>query len=272
MLAAAEPIAGDGGVLEVVLGLGVALVFAGVLVRALARRAGAIRRRSRSVAARTAAKPMHAAARVTADARGSPIDPPEPAVTRGTVLVDVCEPESRRLADDSLTPLAHTLGESRRLHAAEQRVAAELAGLDGQFWLVERDVAVGARRIPFLVLGATGVFAICPTDGSWTLGDLAVMSGHADHVRRQLPGYEGPVRGAVCLAFDDMRPRMWFGGESQQGRGGWLLGVDWLLPWMFGFGPEHGLGHGDVRHLHEAAGPVWSRRSSARLPVIARFG
>jgi len=69
-----------------------------------------------------------------------------------------------------------------------------------------------------------------------------------------------------------MRPRMWFGGESQQGRGGWLLGVDWLLPWMVGFGPERGLGHGDVRHLHEAAGPVWSRRSSARLPVIARFG
>lgn len=272
MLAALEPIAGDGGVLEVVPGLGVALVFAGVLVRALAARARAIRQRSRPVAARTAAKSMPAAARVKADARRSPIHPPDAAATRGTVLVDVCEPESRRLPDDSLAPLAHTLDESRRLHAAGQRVAAELTGLDGQFWLVERDVAVGARRIPFLVLGATGVYAVCPTDGSWTLGDLAVMSGLADHVRLQLPGYEGQVRAAVCLAFDDVRPRMWFGGESQQGRGGWLLGVDWLLPWMFGFGPEHGLGHGEVSRLHEAAGPVWSRRSSARLPVITRFG
>ena len=68
------------------------------------------------------------------------------------------EPESVRLSRASLECLGRTLDESRRLHVAENRVAEELAALPEDSWLVERDVHIGVRRIPFLVIGATGVF------------------------------------------------------------------------------------------------------------------
>ena len=151
-------------------------------------------------------------------------------------------------------------------------MAVELAALPEGFWLVERNVQLGVRRIPFLVMGATGVFAICPTDGAWTLHDLHVLSELADRVRRQLPGYEGLVHAAVCLAFDEMKPRSWFGGEGERGRGGWVLGLDWLRSWMINFVPQHGLRDGDIRHLDEASGPFWDRRSTARLPGIRNLG
>jgi len=69
-----------------------------------------------------------------------------------------------------------------------------------------------------------------------------------------------------------MKPRAWFGGEPQRGRGGWVLGAARLQAWMFGFGPEHGMRNGDVRQLDEASGPFWNRRSSARLPATRSFG
>jgi hypothetical protein len=270
MLATAESIAAGDGALEVVLGLGVVLTFAGVLLRAVATRVS----RSRVGAAVTArldaaGMPAAGAPMSTHRQEACQLEAPMPALVE---LAAICEPEARRLSDECLAPLARTLDSSRRLLAAEERVAAALAELPVSFWLVERNVLVGSRRIPFLALGATGVFALCPSDGAWTIDDLAVMSDVAGHVRQQLPGYAGPVLGAVCLAFDDLRPRTWFGGETQQGRGGWLLGLDWLLPWMFSFGPEHGLRNGDVRCLDEASGPSLNRRSTARLPATRNFG
>jgi hypothetical protein len=83
---------------------------------------------------------------------------------------------------------------------------------------------IGTRRIPVLVAGATGVYVICATDGAWTLHDLHALSDVADDVHGQLPGYDGPVRAAVCLAYDEMNPRSWFGGELQHGQGGWVMG------------------------------------------------
>ena len=124
------------------------------------------------------------------------------------------------------------------------------------FWLVERNVGVDGRRIPFLVIGATGVFLICASDGAWTLDDLHVMSELGDQVGKRMPGYDGEPHAAVCLAFDEMKPRTWFGGEEVRGHGGWVLGVDWLQRWIFGFGPEYGLRNGDVRALDEAVRPV----------------
>ena len=179
---------------------------------------------------------------------------------------------SARLSRASLERLGRTLDESRRLHAAENRVAEELAALPETSWLVERDVHIGARRIPFLVIGATGVFAIGPTDGAWNLRDLRVLSELGEHVRRQLPGYDGPVHAAVCMAFDEMKPRAWYGGQDEHGRGGWVLGLDWLHSWMLSFGPEHGFRAGDIRRLDEASGPFWDRRSTARLPTTRNIG
>jgi hypothetical protein len=80
-----------------------------------------------------------------------------------------------------------------------------------------------------------------------------------------LPGYDGQPHAAVCLAFDEMKPRTWFGGEELRGHGRWVLGVDWLQRWIFGIGPEYGLRNGDVRALDEASGPFWDRCSTARL-------
>ena len=275
MLATVESIAAGDGALEVVLGLGVVLTFSGVLLRAIATRVS----RSRvgaAVTARLDAAAMPTAGATTAGAPASShpgkagqLDAPMRALVE---LSDICEPEARRLSDECLAPLAHTLDSSRRLLAAEERVAAVLAELPVSFWLVERNVFVGSRRIPFLALGATGVFALCPSDGAWTIDDLAVTSDVAGRVREQLPGYAGPVLGAVCLAFDDLSPRTWFGGEPQQGRGGWLLGLDWLLPWMFGFEPEDGLRRGDIHRLHETSGPSWNRCRTARLPAARHRG
>jgi hypothetical protein len=79
----------------------------------------------------------------------------------------------------SLRSLARS-NKGRRLGAAEARIAWELAALPEGFWLVERDVRVDGRRIPFVVIGATGVFLICASYGAWTLDDLHVMSELGD--------------------------------------------------------------------------------------------
>lgn len=113
---------------------------------------------------------------------------------------------------------------------------------------------------------------ICATDGPWTLHDLDVLPEVGDDVRRQLPGNEGPVHAAACLAFDEMKPRAWFGGQGERGHGGWVFGLDWLRRWMFSFGPEHGLRNGDIRRLDEASCPFWDRRSTARLPATRNVG
>ena len=266
---ATQSIAGDDGALEVVLGLGVMLTFTGVLLRALTGRVS----RSRlgmAVTARldAAARPSEASAPAQPQATGQLEHPPAALVE----LAAICEPAARRLSDECLAPLARTLDDSRRLLAAEERVAAALTELPNSFWLVERNVFVGSRRIPFLALGATGVFALSPSDGQWTVEDLADWSDVAARLGAQLPGYAGPVLGAVCLAFDDLAPRTWHGAGELQGRGGWLLGLEWLLPWLFSFEPDDGLRRGDVRRLDEISGPSWNRCRTPRLPAARNHG
>jgi hypothetical protein len=267
MLVASEPITGADTPVDVIVGLGVLLVFAGIVVRAIAARwpsrgractePGPERRGSRPASCTT--------------------EPPEQhledlASRRGEPVAEAPEPELFRLTAKTLAPLARLLDKGRRLGAAEDRIARELAALPDGFWLVERNVLVDGRRIPLLVIGATGAFLICASDGAWTLQDLHVMSELGDQLRQQLPGYDGQPHAAVCLAFDEMKPRAWFGGEELRGHGGWVLGVDWLQRWIFGFGSEQGLGNGDIRRLDDASGPFWNRRSTARLPATPNFG
>ena len=267
MFAAAEPITGADAPLQVILGLGVLLAFVGIVFRALAERWPSRRQRhSQPDRPRGAARPgTHVA---------PPPGPcaPEAASQWHETADEAPEPELARLRPETLAPLACVLDKGRRLSAAEDRVAEELDALPHGFWLVERGALVNGRRIPFLVVGATGVFLVCPSDGAWTLHDLEIMSELADEVRERLPGYDGQPHAAVCLAFDAMKPRAWFGGQQLRGRGGWVLGADWLQRWIFAFGPEHGLRNGDIRRLDEASGPLWERRSTARLPASANHG
>jgi hypothetical protein len=267
MFAAAEPITGADAPLEVIVGLGVLLAFVGIVVRAFAARSPNRRHRNEE------SDPKCGSARPAARVTRPPDSCAQEAADRwhGTAG-EAPEPELARLRPETLAPLAGVLDKGRRLSAAEDRVAGELDALPHSFWLVERGALVDGRRIPFLVVGATGVFLVCPSDGAWTLHDLEIMSELADEVRRRLPGYDGEPHAAVCLAFDAMEPREWFGGERLRGRGGWVLGADWLQRWIIAFGPEHGLRSGDIRRLDEASGPLWERRSTARLPANANHG
>jgi hypothetical protein len=264
MLVASDPVIGADTPLDVSFGLCGLLVFTGVLVRALAAR-WITRGRACGPQRRASTRALSVTERPAIEVEGRASRPREP-------IAEAPEPELTRWTSETLGPLARILDKGRRLGAAEDRIARELCALPDGFWLVERNVLVDDRRIPFLVLGATGVFLICPSDGAWTLHDLRVMSALGERVRQRLPGYAGEPHAAVCLAFDEMAPRAWFGGEQLRGHGGWVLGVDWLQTWIFGFGPEHGLGNGDVRRLHEASGPFWERRSTARLPATRNVG
>jgi hypothetical protein len=256
-LAASNSGASVHGTLAVFLGIAVALVFAGIIVRTFVRR--------RSTQPSTSSAANDSRDRASIDATPAPRS-----VVEG--LADAPEPELVRLTPETLAPLARMLDRARRLRAAEDRVARELDSLPAGFWLLERYVLVRARRIPFLVAGPTGVFLVCATDGAWTPDDLYVLSDAAAEVRSQLPGYDGRVHAAVCMAFDEMEPRSWYGGEEHQGRGGSVMGIDWLKKWLFSLGPEHGLLNGDVRRLDEASGPFWDRRSRARLPESRNLG
>src|SRR3954451_9786493 len=263
MLAASDPATGTDGPLAAILGIAVGLIFAGIVVRAILQR-WPTRTDSRTLPARSTTR------RPTGDPTAGPptrrADPPLIA------LADAPEPELTRLQPSTLIPLGRTLDRSKRFRAAEDLVARELNALPDDFWLVERYVVVGARRIPFLVAGGTGVFVIAATDGAWTIDDLHALSDSADDVRSQLRGYHGTVHAVMCLALDEMTPRRWHGGTTYEGRGGWVLGLDWLTQWIFSFGPQDGLRNGDVRHLREASGPFWNMRSTTRLPQTPNVG
>jgi hypothetical protein len=165
---------------------------------------------------------------------------------------------------------ADVLDRSRRLVAAEERVARELTRADG--WVVERYVLVGLHRVPFVLIGPSGIFALCATDGAWTLYDLEVLSSLGDELRDRLPGYRGRVEAVVCLAYDRANPRAWYGGPDRGGRGGWVVGINQLLPWLHGWGAELGLAPGDVSRIAVEAGPHWQRRSTPRLPASGNAG
>jgi len=251
--AVSESIAGADGALHVVLGCAVMVLFAGIVGRALVDR---LPRRGRQAPPSALMRPSNTAAQAIAPGLERPgRAAPGPAAVSPRSPVAACEPRLAALSPVTLAPLARVLEHSGRLRAAEDRVAAELTMLTDGRWLVERSVRVENARIPFLMLGAGGVFVLWATDGAWTLADLRFMADRAAEVRRRLPGYGGPVHAAMCLAFDEIQPRSWFGGQEHGGRGGWVLGVDRLRPWLLSFGTEHGLrvGIGTLAEVGHAA-------------------
>lgn len=254
--AAIETIADSDGALATILGIAVTLVFAGVIVRAIVRRT---RPRARACTGQQT--------RPEATAVAPEAAPPErlPAAHAG-------EGEKLRLAPGTIEPFARTIEYARRLRAAEARVNAELHRLPSDAWFVEQYVLVDAHRVPFVIAGPTGIFVMYATDGGWRPSDLYVLSGLAETVQEQLPGYDGHVEVVMCLAFDEIKPRAWYGGERYQGRGGWVLGINSLLDWLHSFDTGHGLSRADIQRLHDEAGPFWDRRSTARLPSTPNLG
>jgi hypothetical protein len=171
-----------------------------------------------------------------------------------------------RCSPETLEPLARSLDTSHRLHVAEARVAETLGALSSDRWLLERYALIAGHRIPFLVLGETGVFVICALTGPAAWDELRLPAQVADqHVMPQLPGYAGAIRVGLCraLAPPGIEPRWWCRpGEP----GAWVMGLDWLIPWIEHFDRGHGLGVTDLQRLRELSqpkpGPV------ARVPDV----
>jgi hypothetical protein len=150
-------------------------------------------------------------------------------------------------------------------------VAPVLDALPADRWLVERYVLIGSHRVPFLILGETGVFVLWAMAGPLQWRDLSFFDEIARYVENALPGYAGTVQPGVCrLSRPNGKPRWWCRpGEP----GAWIIGLDWLIPWLEHFGAETGLGVKDLERLRELAGPRWGRPVtdvplSAHIPTI----
>src|SRR6516164_3990544 len=127
------------------------------------------------------------------------------ATKRPSVLGPRCSPET-------LEPLARSLDTSHRLAIAEARVAKTLSTLPSDRWLLERYAVIAGHRIPFLVLGETGVFIICALTGPPAWDELRLPGEVAEqHIMPTLPGYTGPMRVGLCraLATSAIEPRWW---------------------------------------------------------------
>ena len=171
-----------------------------------------------------------------------------------------------RCSPETLEPLAESLDTSHRLGVAEARVAETLAALPSDRWLVERYALIAGHRIPFLVLGETGVFVICALTGPPAWDELRLPAQVAEqHVMPMLPGYTGAMRVGLCraLASPGIEPRWWCRpGEP----GAWVMGLEWLIAWIEHFGPGHGLGVTDLKRLRQLANP--KPRPAARMPDV----
>ena len=194
--------AGLGGPPAAVVGLAVALVLAGCALRRLARvrRALGIGQDADPRAGSAPAAPEHADPGTESPPRREPSPWPE---------------ATARLEPATLDALGDVIGEARRRRVAGERIQRELVPVLEAGWLVERDIAIGGGgRIPWLVMGASGVFALEACDGCWTLERLAALAVRVDALGAALAGYDGPLVGAVVLAFDESAPRRWYGGAS----------------------------------------------------------
>jgi hypothetical protein len=117
-----------------------------------------------------------------------------------------------RFSPETLEPLARSLDTSHRLAIAEARVAKTLGTLPSDRWLLERCALIAGHRIPFLVLGETGVFVICALTGPPAWDELRLPAEVAEqHIMPALPGYTGPMRVGLCraLATSAIEPRWW---------------------------------------------------------------
>jgi hypothetical protein len=284
MLAPPPQIVAPAGTVGIVLATGLVLVIAGLALAAVVNCRWLPTRGHRSPSRLAAHAPLALANRAAPGIVGRAADASVPELERKlagparrpahgpTAPAVVLEPGPRQLPDRAVVAFGRTLERSRRLLAAEERMARELADLAGNHWLVERYVVLAGRRVPFIVAGPTGVFLLCATDGAWDVHDLVGLSRLSARAQERLPGYRGRVHAGVCMVFDEQPPRTWYAGLEHDGHGGWVLGLDWLQRWLYNFDSAAGPDAGDISALLEAAGPIWHRRTTARLPRVRNFG
>ena len=161
-------------------------------------------------------------------------------------------PEARHSLQ-TLEPLADSLRSAQLRTIAEAHVAETLAALPPESWYVGRYPLMDGHRIPFVIIGETGAFAVWALTGPPVWDELPFPSEMADRVKRKLPGYTGPVQVGLCRALGrtvQIVPRWWCRpGEP----GAWVMGREWLIRWIEHFGPEHAFNAGDIQRLRALA-------------------
>ena len=194
----------------------------------------------------TAAPPAaHQSPPAVADASGASASrTPNPDTSASTI-------PGARYSPETLEPLAGFLKSAQRLAIAEARVAETLAALPSDRWYVERYVLMDGHRIPFVILGETGAFAIWALGGPPIWNELPFPSEMAHRVQEKLPGYTGPVQVGLCRALGQtagIAPRWWCRpGEP----GAWVMGQTEIEH----FGPGHAFTAGDIHRLRNLADP-----------------
>ncbi|MBV9196109.1 MAG: hypothetical protein JO168_18390 [Solirubrobacterales bacterium] len=211
------------------------------------------------------------------DRSAAPVNPAvtrEPAQQPETEAREAVPPPANpgaRYSPETLEVLGQHLDNARRLAVVEDRLAPLLGALPRDRWLVERYVVIAARRIPFVVIGETGVFAMWALSGQPRWDDLPVLGSVAQEVRNLMPGYNGTVEAGICLPFaPDLEARSWCRPDEPRV---WVMGLNSVIPWLQHFGPENGLGVKDIERLNEMGGPRWGRGvtdlpASALVPRI----
>ena len=172
-------------------------------------------------------------------------------------------PGARR-SPETLEPLADSLRSAQLRTIAEAHVAETLTALPSDEWYVGRYVLMDGHRIPFVILGETGAFAVWALTGPPVWDELPFPSEMADRVKRKLPGYLGPVQVGLCRALGQtagIAPRWWCRpGEP----GAWVMGREWLIRWIEHFSPQHAFAAGDIQRLRALA----DRRRDAPPPRV----
>jgi hypothetical protein len=192
---------------------------------------------------------------------------PRPSRTPPPDDPQVAAPVRARYGPDTFALVAEHVDHTQRLAFAEARVERVLDTLPMGHWYVQRFTLVAGHRIPFLILGECGVFALWVVAYRPQWSDPEFVSDIAANVKRRLPAYPGPVNVGLCgVLKPDIKPRFWY--RSGDGGGAWILGVDWLIPWMEHFGHQHGLSVKDIDRFRALATPDWSRPVAPVPPGI----
>jgi len=173
--------------------------------------------------------------------------------------------EARRLENEvsraKLTDLAVHLEAARRALYTRQAAVEQIYGLAGRDLMVEMDVELGGIRVPFVILGRTGVFAVLPTD-LWRFEDLACTEAIVSDLRRFV-GHLGIEPQVIFYnPFGAQAERSWYDGR---GRGAWVIGCGQLSNWLAAqTGP--GVGPDEIAALREAAKPRWEPPTTVIAP------
>ena len=110
----------------------------------------------------------------TGAAGATPANNPEQqaSVREATATIPPPANAGARYSPETLELLGQHLDNSRRLAVVEDRLAPVVSALPRDRWLVERYVLFAGHRIPFLILGETGVFALWALGGQPRWGDM----------------------------------------------------------------------------------------------------